>query len=141
MKALLLSTFSLALLGAGCQASAPRVMTPEGMKVISWTTEETQKEIAVRHLRRTHAASHHLVRLAGAEQPHIHEHSDLTVAVLRGRVLMHLGPHERVVTAGQVIDIPRGTPHYAENLTRDASEAYVLFSPPLRKGDQRPTHQ
>ncbi len=113
-------------------------MTPSGLEQITWTREDRQKEIAVQHLRKTDSASHHLVRLKGAEQPHVHEHSDLTVTVLSGKVRMHLDKHVIEVKAGQVIDIPRGTMHYAENLAPSASEAYTVFSPPLQKDDNRP---
>lgn len=109
------------------------------MQAVSWTHDDRMKDIAVHHLRRTETASHHLVRLSGSEVPHTHEKSDLTVTVLSGRVLMHLGGHVLTVGPGQVIDVPRGTPHFAENLSSSASEAYTVFSPPLDPGDNHPT--
>ncbi len=113
-------------------------MTPDGMQAISWTDDDIRKDIAIVHLRRTETASHHIVRLSGAEIPHIHDHSDLTVTVLSGKVRMNLGDEVQIVGPGQVIDIPRGTAHFAENIAPGASEAYAVFSPPLDKADNRP---
>lgn len=108
------------------------------MTRVTWTAEESAKEIAVRSVRTTETASYHVIRLAGAEKPHRHLVSDLTVTVLRGQVRMHLGDQVEVVNAGQVIDVPRGTPHYAENIDREPSEAYVVFSPPFAPTDNHP---
>jgi mannose-6-phosphate isomerase-like protein (cupin superfamily) len=102
-----------------------------------WTSEEQAQAIAIRNLSRTESTSFHLVRAQGAEKPHVHELSDLTVVILSGSVRAHLG--ERVVDAGpgDVISIPRGTPHWVENIGPEASESLALFSPPFDGKDRR----
>lgn len=131
--------FACGVAALGCSKPEARgVLTPLGFEEVAWTSDESAREIAVRHLRRTESASHHVVRLAGAEEPHVHRLSDLTVTVLSGRVEMHLGDSVSTIGAGQVVDIPRGTPHYAVNLTKGASIAYTVFSPPLDPTDNHP---
>jgi quercetin dioxygenase-like cupin family protein len=108
------------------------------MKSVTWTADEQKKDIAVRTLRVTESASYHVVRLSGDEKPHVHRGSDLTVTVLSGKVRMNLEAQVVEVHPGQVIDIPKGSFHYAENLSDGPSEAYVVFSPPFQKGDNVP---
>jgi quercetin dioxygenase-like cupin family protein len=145
MKSCVFSTVGAGLLlvasAGGCRpnsAQDARVLTEQGMTKVDWTAAEAEQDIAVRHLRRTETASHHVVRLSGDERPHIHAKSDLTVTVLSGQVRMNLGSQVVKVGPGQVIDIPRGTPHFAENISLDPSEAYMIFSPPFQKADNQP---
>lgn len=121
-------------------ASEPRgaIVTPGGVTSrIEWTAEEQARDIAVRTLRVDNDASHHVVRLAGSEEPHVHDRSDLAVFVLRGSVRMHLGDQVVVLEPGDVVDIPRGTPHWAENIDTGPSEAYVIFAPATDGKDKR----
>jgi mannose-6-phosphate isomerase-like protein (cupin superfamily) len=116
------------------------VLTPAGItKRIAWDDKELAKEIAVKTLRKTEAASFHVVRIVTAENPHVHDRSDLSVFVLSGRVRMRLGAHTVEIEAGDVIDIPRGVPHWAENIADQPSEAYVIFMPPFNPKDYRAT--
>ena len=103
----------------------------------SWTDQERAQEIAVKTLRKTESASYHVIRLSGAEKPHTHDRSDLSVFVLRGAVRMHLADRVIDVGPGDVIDIPRGVVHWAENVAGGASEAYAVFAPPFDGKDRR----
>ena len=131
------------LLTSICLASctperAGQIVTPKGvLSGHEWTAEERQKEVAVRTLRKTSGASHHLIRLRTAEKPHVHDHHDLTVFVLAGKGRMHLAGRSTVVHPGDVIEIPRGTVHWAENLDTAASEVYAVFNPPFDGKDRR----
>jgi quercetin dioxygenase-like cupin family protein len=128
-----------AWLGACGPATSGRVLEPAGLTDrFDWTAEERSQEIAVRTIRRTDSASFHVVRLAGAEKPHVHDHSDLAVFVLLGQVRMHIAGRVTPVRAGDVADIPRGTQHWAENASDEASVAYAVFTPALDKNDRRP---
>lgn len=124
---------------APAPAPAGVVMTPDGsLPAITWTDEELAKDVALRTVRQTDAASYHVVRLLRAEKPHAHDRSDLTVFVLSGAVNMHLGTRVIPVGPGQVIDIPKGVPHWAENTSADPSFAFVVFAPAFDGKDRRP---
>jgi quercetin dioxygenase-like cupin family protein len=128
----------------GCTASPQpqargRVITtlPDPVDPL-WTPDELAKPIAVRPLRRTAETSVSLIRLAGAEQPHIHKDHDLVVILLTGSARLHLGGRTVAVRAGDVMEIPRGVVHWAENTGPGASEVYAVFSPPFDGRDNLP---
>lgn len=132
------------LLLVGCTSSPQqhtrgRVHTtlPEPVDAL-WTTDELAKPIAVRPLRRTAETSVSLIRLAKAEQPHIHKDHDLVVVLLSGTARLHLGNRTIDVRPGDVMEIPRGVVHWAENTGPEASEVYAIFSPPYDGRDNLP---
>jgi mannose-6-phosphate isomerase-like protein (cupin superfamily) len=104
-----------------------------------WTAEELAKPIAVRRLRATAETSVSLIRLMKAEQPHIHKDHDLVVVLLSGSARLHLGERTVAVHPGDVMEIPRGVVHWAENTGPEASEVYAVFSPPYDGHDNLPT--
>ncbi|MBP9865090.1 MAG: cupin domain-containing protein [Candidatus Omnitrophica bacterium] len=107
-----------------------RLVQPgEVTQSVEWVDAEKKSDIAIRKLRETADASFQIVRMNTAEKPHVHEHHDLTVFVLRGRALMHLDNKDIPVRAGDVIDIPRGVPHWVENKSAAPSEVYAIFTP------------
>jgi len=137
-KLLLLASFLLAsLLLVGCTHHAKVVFEKKGYQNVQWTEEEKQKEIAIRHLSRTEYSSSHLLRVKGAEEPHVHDHHDLTVTVISGKSIIHFKDHEVILEKGDVVHIPRGTYHWAENIDAEASVAFALFSPSYKGKDKR----
>jgi len=135
----------LALLWTGCASSGPapravpRIVGPLGeIALPTWTAEDRTKSVVVKELRRSDGMSAHAVRLLGAEPPHVHDRSDLSVFVLSGAVRMHIGDRVVPVGPGDVVDVPKGVPHWAENAAPGASLAYVVFSPPFDGKDRRP---
>jgi mannose-6-phosphate isomerase-like protein (cupin superfamily) len=131
----------LVLVGCG-QVSPPvrgRVITtlPDPINPL-WTPSEMEKQIAVRRLRSTAEISVSLIRLAGAEQPHIHKDHDLVVVLLAGQARLHVGNRTVDVRPGDVMEIPRGVVHWAENTGPEASEVYAIFSPPYDGRDNLP---
>jgi mannose-6-phosphate isomerase-like protein (cupin superfamily) len=50
---------------------------------------------------------------------------------------MHLADRVIDVGPGDVIDVPRGVVHWAENVGDGASEAYAVFAPPFDGKDRR----
>ena len=129
----------LVFLVACIPAEKGRVVSPHAaLRAIQWTEEEQGREVALRTLRVTREASFHLVRVRAAEKPHVHDAHDGTVFVLSGRFLVHFGERSVVVGPGDVIEIPRGVPHWAENISSEPSEAYVIFTPPYDGTDWRP---
>ena len=133
------SSTASATSSAPAPALAGMVVTPEGsLPAITWTDEELGKDVAIRTVRQTDAASYHVVRLLKAEKPHVHDRSDLSVFVLSGSVNMHLGSRVVPVGPGQVIDVPKGVSHWAENASSQPSFAYVVFAPAFDGKDRRP---
>lgn len=131
---------SLALIGCGSSPSPRgRVITtlPDPINPL-WTPAEQEKPIAVRRLRSTAEVSVSLIRLAGAEQPHIHKDHDLVVVMLTGQARLHLGNRTVDVRPGDVMEIPRGVVHWAQNTGPEASEVYAIFSPPYDGRDNLP---
>jgi mannose-6-phosphate isomerase-like protein (cupin superfamily) len=104
----------------------------------AWTAAELAKPIAVRRLQATQHTSINIIRLAGAEEPHIHRNHDLIVIVLHGTARLHLGEHVMEVRSGDIMEIPRGVVHWAENTGSEASEVYAIFSPPYDGLDHIP---
>jgi mannose-6-phosphate isomerase-like protein (cupin superfamily) len=120
-------------------ARVGNVITPDGpLPAVVWTDEELGKDVAIKTVRQTEAASYHVVRLWKAEKPHVHDRTELSVFVLSGSVNMHIGTRVVPVHAGDAIDVPRGVPHWAENASADPSFAYVVFAPPFDGKDRRP---
>jgi mannose-6-phosphate isomerase-like protein (cupin superfamily) len=79
---------------------------------------------------------------------HLHPDQDEHFEVEAGAMLFVLAGEQRVVRAGEVLDIPRGTPHRARNAsradpatvrweTRPALRTTEFFSTAARLGDQR----
>src|SRR4051794_38814883 len=50
-----------------------------------------------------------------APLPHLHPHQDERFTVLEGRLDVEIGGARRVLCAGDVLDIPRGTSHRMHN--------------------------
>ncbi|HYE07534.1 MAG TPA: cupin domain-containing protein [Planctomycetota bacterium] len=144
MRGTLLLVASLLL--PACAPRTARVMRADGDLAIAWSDAERAKPIAVRPLRADDRHSVMLVRLAGAEKPHIHADHDLVVVLLSGRVRMHLfgttgttsHGHVQPLGPGDVVEIPRGFAHWAENIDADASVAYVISTPPYDPADTVP---
>jgi len=127
---LLLFTSALVMAWGKDKGWIGRLIQPgEVTESVQWMEAESKSDIAIRKLRETADASFQIVRLNTAEKPHVHQHHDLTVFVLRGKALMHLDEKHIPVRAGDVIDIPRGVPHWVENKSRSPSEVYAIFTP------------
>lgn len=115
-----------------------RVITPQGiMPRIEWSAEDQAKEVASRSIRVTRSAGYSVVRVRTAEKPHVHDRTDLLVTVLSGQARMHLAGHHIDVSPGDVIEIPRGVVHWAENIGKQPCEAFVVSTPPFQGDDVR----
>jgi quercetin dioxygenase-like cupin family protein len=118
-------------------ADMGRLLTSTGIAPkVEWTAEEQQKDIAIRELSRSASASVHLVRARGAEKPHTHDEHDLIVMLVSGSVRAHLGDQVLDAHPGDVIQIPRGLPHWVENTGSEPSLSFAIFSPPFDGKDR-----
>ncbi|MFN0058167.1 MAG: cupin domain-containing protein [Planctomycetota bacterium] len=119
-----------------CAPRQARVLRAgHGLAEVHWSEDELAQATATRPMRTSAETSHSVLRLAGAEVPHTHDRHDLTCVLLRGRARLHLGADVYDVVPGDVMDIPRGTVHWAEAIDEDACEVYVIFSPAFDGND------
>jgi mannose-6-phosphate isomerase-like protein (cupin superfamily) len=139
MNRKIISCFLVIQLLAACQVNdSARLVFPDNTyRDVSWTQDELARDIAVRNLHRGTHASTHLIRLQGNEFPHYHDHHDLNVTVLSGKSIIHFHDHDVSLAPGDVIFIPQGTFHWAENTDPVASEVFAVFSPAFDGHDRR----
>jgi quercetin dioxygenase-like cupin family protein len=86
---------------------------------------------------RTDTASYHVVQVApgGREHPHRHVEHDLTVHVLAGGAVLHLGAQTLALRPGDVVLVPRDTVHWVAGTGTVPSVALAVFTPPLAAPD------
>jgi mannose-6-phosphate isomerase-like protein (cupin superfamily) len=89
------------------------------------------ENIKVTNLGAGPAASHHIVQVRDREAPHIHREHDGTVVLLRGKGFLMMGQSRLDLGTGDVVFIPRNTPHYFVNTSPEPAAAFVVFSPPF----------
>lgn len=73
--------------------------------------------------------SHFLVQIRDREQPHIHQTHDATIVMLRGRGRLVLKDRILIAQEGDVLFIPRGTPHYYVNDGPQPTVVLAIFTP------------
>ena len=135
MKQVLFILSIIAVVSLSPQQSAAEGNEPSPN--VQWTTDELARNVAVKTLRTTAEASFHLIRLKGTEPPHVHDHHDLTVFIFSGTSVIHFKDRSVSMGPGELIDIPRGVWHWAENLGHDPTHAYAVFTPPFDGKDRR----
>ena len=131
---------TIALISAtfiGCTHSPKIVFPDKGYQDIEWSKSEKERDIAIRHLSKNEYSSSHLIRLKGQEPPHYHDNHNLMVSMISGESILHFKDHEVVLYEGDVITIPKGVYHWAENIDSEASVVFATFSPAFRGVDRR----
>lgn len=63
---------------------------------------------------------------------HLHPKQEERIKILSGTLRCRVGGHERSVGAGEVIAVPRGTPHTLWNESAKEAHAVVEYRPALR---------
>lgn len=116
-----------------------KLITPHVVHTsMQWNKQERLQDVVTRSMRVTRYASYHIVCVNTSEKPHVHDKHDLVVTVLSGNARIHLGLKTHNLTAGDVIQIPRGTLHWIENTGgKKPTEAYAVFTPPYQGKDKR----
>ena len=82
-------------------------------------------------------SSAHLIRLKGRELPHYHDQHDLNVSLLSGKCIIHFIDHAVTMLPGDVVFIPQGSYHWAENIDPLASVVFAVFAPAFDGKDKR----
>lgn len=130
--------FFLLLLLFSSAAHAAEILTPEGvLREPGWSAEEQAADLSKKLIKNSPDSSSFWIRLKVSEKPHVHQDHDVTVVVLRGKSLMHLGLQVREIKEGDIIEIPRGIVHWAENKGPEPCLVYAVFTPVLEGKDYR----
>jgi len=132
-----LTTLLISAIFMGCTHSPKIVYPDKGYQDIAWSQAEKAKNIAIRHLFANEYSSNHLIRLRGQEPPHYHDTHNLTVMIISGESILHFRDHEVILHKGDVITIPKGVYHWAENIDGEASVVFATFAPAYRGKDRR----
>ena len=96
------------------------------------------ENIKITTLGQGQSASHHIVQIRDRESPHLHKAHDGTVIVLRGRGYLVMDTRRITLTAGDIVHIPRGVPHYYVNTDLEPTVAFVIYAPPFDGKDNVP---
>lgn len=137
MKILLCIPLLIALTACQYTKSVKLIFPEGGRPYTKWTEEERQKAIAVKPIYRSTESSAFLIRLKGNELPHYHDHHDLSVSLLSGKSIIHFKDHEHTMMPGDVVFVPQGTLHWAENIDPAESIVFAVFSPAYSGKDKR----
>lgn len=143
------AVLSLAFFLTGCESTGStqstkhprvRVITPGQVYSYNrWSAAERSQDVATRSIRVTRNASYHMICLNKAEKPHVHDNHDMVVTVLCGQTRLHLNMKTYDLNPGDVVEIPRGTLHWTENLNPSGppAEAFAVFTPAFQGKDIR----
>jgi mannose-6-phosphate isomerase-like protein (cupin superfamily) len=82
--------------------------------------------------------SHHVVQVRDRESPHLHKAHDGTVTIISGRGYLIMDDRRIELSAGDIVYVPRGAPHYFVNTAVQPTVAFVVFSPPFDGKDMVP---
>jgi quercetin dioxygenase-like cupin family protein len=137
--------FAVALLLVGC-VSGPHFYLRYGEELRQASLDEmlahnplpAGENIKVVNLGRTESASQHLVQIRDREAPHVHKLHDATVAVMRGRGYLILGPKRVELRAGDIVHIARGVPHAYVNTASEPTVALAVYAPAFDGQDTHP---
>ena len=121
----------------GCNESNKVVFPNQEYEDVEWSKLEKERNIAIKHLFANEYSSSHLIRLRGAEVPHYHDRHNLIVSIISGKSILHFKEHNVLLSKGDVITIPKGVYHWAENVSGEASVVFATFAPAFKGKDKR----
>ena len=84
-------------------------------KILTANPLGENEEFKVTPLFENPRSKHVLVQVRDREPAHVHTDSDISVWLLRGNGVMHIGGKEHPVKTGDVIHVPRDVVHYYVN--------------------------
>ncbi|SFV58711.1 Uncharacterized protein aq_1978 [hydrothermal vent metagenome] len=136
-KKIAIVTLISTLFFVGCSDHSKVVFPNKGYQNVKWSKEEMAKEIAIKHISKNEYSSTDIIRLKGSEPPHFHDYHNLAVTMLSGESVIHFKDHETILEKGDVLFIPKGVYHWAENIDSDGSVVFAIFSPAYNGKDMR----
>jgi len=130
-----LLTSLLCSCGGGARS---QIITPGiDKRIVEWTAEEQKQIFSFKKLHSAAGTSTHAMRLVGRSDSRVHDHHDMTVVLLAGRTDVRLAGKWHTASAGDIIEIPRGSIYEFDQLGSDAVECYVIYYPPYDGKDLR----
>jgi mannose-6-phosphate isomerase-like protein (cupin superfamily) len=143
--ACVLGVAALALAAAGCGARAPLLVWegtgPPGARSADAAAAElatVAPGVAAGAWGASADATFQLLRAGVAEEPHVHDHHDLTVVLLRGRGAVIVAGRRYDLQAGDVLHVGRGRVHHFHPAGGEAALALAIYTPRLEGPDRRP---
>lgn len=128
-------TMALAFCLGACSQQGNRAIKPSRSTVIDMGAQP--EEIQRFTVLKTATNSYHIVRIFSKEKPHYHENHDLFVTITKGNGKIHFRDRSEKIAPGDVIEIPRGSYHWAENLGSGYMQASVVFTPAFDGKDSK----
>ncbi len=138
------SALLVGFLAAGCAGLCP--CAPSRLRGASnsalldeWLAQHPigpDQELAAAELHRTPEAGLHVVQVRNSEPMHLHAAHDLKVMLCRGKGMLYLGPRMVPMKPGDVIPIPRNTPHAFVNTALEPAVLFLVITPPLDGTDR-----
>lgn len=138
--------FTVLAVAIGCRPGARPRLVWEGegspqMRSLDGTVRDlalTAPGVRVGTWGESRDATYQLLEVEVAEAPHVHQHHDLTIVMLRGRGTLVVGDRRYHLAAGDVVHIGRGRPHHFHPEGRVAVRGLGIFTPRLEGKDWQP---
>jgi mannose-6-phosphate isomerase-like protein (cupin superfamily) len=121
----------------GNSARSQIIMPGIDKRTIEWNEKEVQQIYSFKTLHSAAGTSTHALRLAGRSESRVHDHHDLIMVVLAGSADVRLAGKWHSASAGDIIEIPRGSIYQIDRLGSTPLECYVQYYPPYDGKDVR----
>ena len=99
------------------------------------TNKETGPGLKI--VRENKNSTYAYVTLLKSEQPHVHDHNDVTAYVLKNGATLHFETEDIPLKAGQLIVIPKKTKHHISIPEGKMAKAFLIITPKIGKGFKR----
>jgi len=116
---------------AGCVRGAGQILTPAGREPTRADAGGPKSGAVLQQLRSEEGASFHILHVHTEQPPQTIE-QDVVLFVVQGKLKLHLGDRDFMIHVGDVVEIPRGTTHWVQNVASSESIAYLVFTPPFK---------
>jgi mannose-6-phosphate isomerase-like protein (cupin superfamily) len=100
----------------------------DGFTYVQWAQPTGNEPVTKRKIHDYGDSEHYWIRLYGAEQPHVNMKEDLAVFVIDGEAVLHYDRMSIVLRPGDILDIPAGKLHWAENKGPKPAEIYTIYT-------------
>jgi quercetin dioxygenase-like cupin family protein len=122
-------------LALGCVAPQGTAVVEKGVPRRAET--DGRQPVSVTPLHASDDQTVNLLRIDGVVPPHRHLHSEETIYIIAGKGTLFLDDGQRDLEAGDLVVVPRNTPHGFVPLDGPAV-VLSIFAPALREGDRVP---
>ncbi len=104
---------------------------------LPWQSRQAEgSPLGITRLFQSHAQTVNVIRITGRVAMHVHKESEETVYIISGSGVLHLRDFDREVKEGDLVVVPRNTPHGFTPHGEEAVVALSIFSPRFQQGDR-----